>query len=42
VSLFAADLLQRTGRTFAHDVVFRECIDWVSRLNFLYALCLGI
>jgi hypothetical protein len=40
--LFAPDLLERAGRTFAHDVFFRECIARVSRLNFLYALGLGI
>src|SRR5580692_1672953 len=33
---------QREWRTFAHAAFFRECIGRVSRLNFLYALCLGI
>jgi hypothetical protein len=29
-------------RLFAHVIFFGECIACVSRLNFLYALCLGI
>jgi hypothetical protein len=29
-------------RLFAHVIFFGECIERDSRLNFLYALCLGI
>jgi len=29
-------------RTFAHVILFGECIERGSRLCFLYALCLGI
>ncbi len=42
LALRAAGPVQRTGRMIAHADLLRECIAWDSRLDFLYAICIGI
>ena len=41
-ALRAGELVQRTGRMIAHADLLRGCIEWDSRLDFLYAICTGV